>query len=127
MEQHEANAVDVVFIHGLQVDAVIGVYEWEQQITQPLIFDIEMTADQRQAAASDDIAAAINYKTVSERVAQVCREQRVALIERLAQLVAEMILAEFAPDSVTVTLYKPTAVKEARHVGVKITRWRANH
>lgn len=127
MKQHEANAVDVVFIHGLQVDAVIGVYEWEQQITQPLIFDIEMTADQRQAAASDDIAAAINYKTVSERVAQVCREQRVALIERLAQLVAEMILAEFAPDSVTVTLYKPTAVKEARHVGVKITRWRANH
>lgn len=127
MEQHKANAVDVVFIHGLQVDAVIGVYEWEQQITQPLIFDIEMTADQRQAAASDDIAAAINYKTVSERVAQVCREQRVALIERLAQLVAEMILAEFVPDSVTVTLYKPTAVKEARHVGVKITRWRANH
>lgn len=126
MKQQAADAVDVVFIHGLQVDAVIGVYEWEQQITQPLVFDIEMAADQRQAAANDDIAAAINYKTVSERVTQVCREQQVALIERLAQLVAEMILAEFAPEHVTVTLYKPTAVKEARHVGVKITRWQTD-
>lgn len=126
MKQQAADAVDVVFIHGLQVDAVIGVYEWEQQIIQPLVFDIEMAADQRQAAANDDIAAAINYKTVSERVTQVCREQQVALIERLAQLVAEMILAEFAPERVTVTLYKPTAVKEARYVGVKITRWQTD-
>ena len=36
------NSTDTVFIKGLKVDAVIGVYEWEQQIKQPLIYDIEM-------------------------------------------------------------------------------------
>lgn len=117
------NSTDTVFIKGLKVDAVIGVYEWEQKITQPLIFDIEMVGCQYQASQTDDIHDAINYKSVSERVAQVCVANKVALLERLAQLVAEMILAEFAPEKVTVTIHKPTAIKEADSVGVKITRF----
>lgn len=117
------NSTDTVFIKGLKVDAVIGVYEWEQQITQPLIFDIEMVGCQYQASQTDDIADAINYKSVSERVAEVSVANKVALLERLAHLVAEMILAEFAPEKVTVTIHKPTAIKEADSVGVKITRF----
>lgn len=118
-------STDIVFIQGLKVDAVIGVYEWEQKITQPLIFDIEMVGCQQQAAQSDDIHDAINYKSVSERVAQVCVAHQVALLERLAQLVADMILAEFAPEKVTVTIHKPTAIKQADSVGVKISRFQA--
>lgn len=117
------NSTDMVFIKGLKVDAVIGVYEWEQQITQPLIFDIEMVGCQYKASQTDDIHDAINYKSVSERVAEVCVANKVALLERLAHLVAEMILAEFAPEKVTVTIHKPTAIKEADSVGVKITRF----
>lgn len=117
------NSTDTVFVKGLKVDAVIGVYEWEQKITQPLIFDIEMVGCQYQASQTDDIKDAINYKSVSERVAEVSVANKVALLERLAQLVAEMILAEFAPEKVTVTIHKPTAIKEADSVGVKITRF----
>lgn len=120
------NSTDMVFIKGLKVDAVIGVYEWEQQITQPLIFDIEMVGCQYQASQTDDIHDAINYKSVSERVADVCVANKVALLERLAQLVAQMILTEFAPEKVTVTIHKPTAIKAADSVGVKITRFQKN-
>ncbi|ELA08360.1 dihydroneopterin aldolase [Moraxella macacae 0408225] len=114
---------DVVFIKGLKVEAVIGVYEWEQKITQPLIYDIEMYANQQQAAATDKIEHALNYKTVCERIAEVSLANKVALLERLAELVAQMILTEFATNKVTVTIYKPTAIKEADSVGVKITRY----
>lgn len=120
------NSTDTVFIKGLKVDAVIGVFEWEQQITQPLIFDIEMVGCQYQASQTDDIKDAINYKSVSERVAEVSIANKVALLERLAQLVATMILTEFAPEKVTVTIHKPTAIKEADSVGVKITRFLQN-
>ncbi|MFP6813464.1 MAG: dihydroneopterin aldolase [Moraxella sp.] len=120
------NSTDMVFVKGLKVDAVIGVYEWEQQITQPLIFDIEMVGCQYQASQTDNIEDAINYKSVSERVAEVSIANKVALLERLAQLVAEMILAEFAPEKVTVTIHKPTAIKQADSVGVKITRFQQN-
>jgi dihydroneopterin aldolase len=118
------NSTDTVFIKGLKVDAVIGVYEWEQQIKQPLIYDIEMVGCQYQASQTDAIEDAINYKSVSERVAEVSLANKVALLERLAHLVAEMILTEFAPEKVTVTIHKPTAIKEADSVGVKITRFR---
>lgn len=121
--QFISQSTDIVFIKGLKVDAVIGVYEWEQQITQPLVFDIEMVGCQYQASQTDAIADAINYKSVSERVAEVCVANKVALLERLAQLVAEMILTEFLPEKVSVTIHKPMAVKEAESVGVKIVRF----
>lgn len=125
-KKHTGNSTDTVFIKGLKVDAVIGVYEWEQQITQPLIFDIDMVGCQYQASQTDDIDDAINYKSVCERVAAVSVANKVALLERLAQLVADMILNEFAPQQVTVTIHKPTAIKEADSVGVKITRFKEN-
>ena len=116
---------DIVFIEGLRVDAIIGVYEWEQQITQPLIYDIEMAGCQRTAAQSDDIQDAFNYKSVCERIAEISLANRVALLERMAQLVADMILTEFMPKKVTVTIRKPTAIKQANSVGVKISRYLA--
>lgn len=115
---------DIVFIQGLKVEAVIGVYEWEQKITQPLIYDIEMLGCQKTASQTDNIADAIDYKKVCERVAQVSMANKVALLERLAQLVADMILAEFATEQVTITIHKPMAIKEASSVGVKILRRR---
>lgn len=114
---------DVVFIKGLKVDAVIGVYEWEQKITQPLIYDIEMYGSQQQASQTDNINDALNYKTVCERIAEVSLANKVALLERLAELVAQVILSEFATQKVSVTIHKPTAIKEADSVGVRITRF----
>lgn len=117
-------STDTIFINGLKVDAIIGVFEWEQAITQPLIYDIEMVGCQLRASQTDNIQDAINYKTVCERVAYISQANKVALLERLAQLVAEMILTEFCPDKVTITIHKPTAIQNAQSVGVKITRFR---
>ena len=52
---------DLIFIEGLTVFAQIGVYDWEQQIKQKLIFDVEMAWDTRQAAAADDVQLTLNY------------------------------------------------------------------
>lgn len=113
---------DTVFIHGLKVDAIIGVFEWEKNISQPLIYDIEMIGCQRQSAITDNIEDAINYKTVCERVAQISKSHQVSLLEKMAQLVADMILTEFRPEKVIITIHKPTAITNAQSVGVKICR-----
>ncbi|MDP5190127.1 dihydroneopterin aldolase, partial [Rheinheimera baltica] len=46
--------MDIVFIKQLQVDTVIGVYDWEKVIQQRLFLDLALTSDQRDAAANDD-------------------------------------------------------------------------
>ena len=51
---------DVVFVKGLTVEAVIGVYEWERAITQPLLIDIALETDISKAAVSEDVNDALN-------------------------------------------------------------------
>ena len=59
---------DKVFIEGLQIETLIGIYDWERRIRQPLVFDVEMAFDNRKPAASDAIEDTLDYKAVSKRL-----------------------------------------------------------
>ena len=114
--------MDMVFIEGLEVDTVIGVYDWERKIRQPLWFDIEMAFDNRVPAGSDAIEDTLDYKAVSKRVVSYVQSTDFGLVETLAECVAELILSEFPVGRVNLKLSKPGAVRGARAVGVKIVR-----
>lgn len=116
--------MDTVFIEQLEVETLIGIYDWERRIRQPLWFDIEMDFDNRIPAASDEIADTLDYKAVSKRVLAYVGGSGFGLVETLAERVAELILAEFPVSRVQLKLSKPGAVRGARAVGVKITRQR---
>jgi dihydroneopterin aldolase len=117
---------DKVFIEALEVEALIGIYDWERRIRQPLSFDIEMAFDNRKPAASDDIADTLDYKAVSKRVVEFVSQSSFGLVETLADRCAELILAEFGVRHVRLKLSKPGAVRGARAVGVIIERSRAD-
>ena len=114
--------MDHVFIEGLEIEALIGIYDWERRIRQPLVFDIEMAFDNRIPAASDAIGDTLNYKAVSKRVVQYVSESDFGLVETLAERVAAIILEEFGVRRVRLKLSKPGAVRGARAVGVMIER-----
>ena len=114
--------MDHVFIEDLEIEALIGIYDWERRIRQPLVFDIEMAFDNRIPAASDAIGDTLNYKAVSKRVVQYVSESDFGLVETLAERVAAIILEEFGVQRVRLKLSKPGAVRGARAVGVMIER-----
>lgn len=114
---------DVVFVKGLKVEAVIGVYAWERAITQPLLIDIALETDISRAAASDDVNDALNYKAVCDDVSRLCQEVQAQLLEHLAEKVATMLLTDYACHKVTLSIAKPTAITQADGVGVQITRY----
>ena len=60
--------MDKVFINNLEVEAVIGIFQWEREVRQLISVDIEMDFDNKTAAQSDDIKDALNYKLVGKRV-----------------------------------------------------------
>ncbi|RUO62909.1 dihydroneopterin aldolase [Pseudidiomarina planktonica] len=113
---------DQVLIDGLKVDTVIGVYDWEKQIKQQLSIDLAMAWDNRPAAASDDLADALDYASVAEAVTNLIQQRPRQLIEQVAEEVAQLLLTEFKVTEVTVTVAKPGAVPAANSVAVKITR-----
>lgn len=117
--------MDKVFIEALEVECVIGIYEWERKIRQPVVLDIEMDFDNRKPAASDDIADTLDYKAVSKRLIQFVSESEFGLVERLAEHCCAIVLDEFAVTRVKLKLSKIGAVRGAKAVGVIIERSRA--
>lgn len=116
--------MDKVFIEALEIECVIGIYDWERKIRQPVVLDIEMDFDNRKPAASDDIADTLDYKAVSKRLIQFVSESSFGLVERLAEHCCAIILDEFAVERVRLKLSKPGAVRGAKAVGVIIERTR---
>ncbi|AJB72389.1 bifunctional dihydroneopterin aldolase/7,8-dihydroneopterin epimerase [Enterobacter hormaechei] len=114
--------MDIVFIEQLSVITTIGVYDWEQTIEQKLVFDIEMGWDNRKSAKSDDVNDCLSYADISETVIGHVEGQRFALVERVAEEVAELLLNKFNSPWVRIKLSKPGAVARAANVGVIIER-----
>ncbi len=114
--------MDIVFLRGLRIETVIGIYDWEKEIKQPVILDIEMSTDVACAARTDRIEDAVDYKAVSKRLKQFVGESRFELVETLAERCAEIILAEFNIGWLRLTLNKVGAVTDAGDVGVIIER-----
>ena len=114
--------MDIVFIEQLSVITTIGVYDWEQTIEQKLVFDIEMGWENRKSAKSDDVNDCLSYADISETVIGHVEGQRFALVERVAEEVAELLLKKFNSQWVRIKLSKPGAVARAANVGVIIER-----
>lgn len=113
---------DRIFIEELTVFAQIGIYDWEQQIKQKLIFDIEMAWDSRKAAETDDVTFCLNYAEVSEFIITYVQAKPFLLIERVANEVAEQLQTQFGITWLRLRLSKPKAVAQARNVGIIIER-----
>jgi dihydroneopterin aldolase len=114
--------MDIVFIRELRIETVIGIYEWERNIRQPVILDLEMGADIARAAASDAIEDTLDYKAVSKRLIEFVEASKFQLVETLAERCAEIVLREFQVPWVRLTLNKIGALSAARDVGVVIER-----
>lgn len=115
---------DRILIEGLQVEALVGVYDHERAAPQPLLFDLELSCDNRVPAASDAVADTVDYAAVCEAVRRFASAQRPQLLETLAEGLAGELLRGFAVAMVRVRIRKPVAAKAlgATSVGVEIER-----
>jgi 7,8-dihydroneopterin aldolase/epimerase/oxygenase len=100
---------DNVSIRDLSVAAVIGWHPWEREIEQTLLFNVDMAADVRRAAATDDLADALDYSAVAAVIATVVRDGQFRLIETAAERVAGHLLAAFPLTALRLELRKPIA------------------
>jgi len=116
--------MDKIFIHALKTEAIIGIFDWERQVKQTVIVDIEISADIRKAALSDSIDDTLNYKRVAKRVLTFVEESKFHLVETLAEHIAMLILDDFGITWVRISLSKPGAIRSSRDVGVVLERGR---
>lgn len=116
--------MDKIIIRDLLVRGIIGINPDEREKEQDILINIVLYADIRQAAASDDIQYAANYKSITKRVIQHVKESADFLVEKLVSDIARLILTEFPVQRVMVRVEKPTALRFAQSVGIEIERSR---
>ena len=114
--------MDLVYIRGLKADAVIGVYDWERDIRQTLVLDLEMASDTRRGAASDAIADALDYAAISDAITALVEASSFQLLESLAEAVSSLVMQRFGVPWLRLRVGKPGAVAAANDVGVVIER-----
>jgi 7,8-dihydroneopterin aldolase/epimerase/oxygenase len=100
---------DYVSIKDLSVPAVIGVHDWEREVEQTLVISVDMVADVQKAAASDNLADALDYSAVASTITAIVRDGKFHLIETAAERVAERLLADFPVTRLRLELRKPIA------------------
>ena len=119
--------MDTIFIRELTVETVIGIYDWEREIKQPVLFDLEMACDVARAAASDSVDDTLNYKDVCKRVIAFVEASEFQLVETLAERVAQLIISEFQVPWIRLQVNKKGALRGAMDVGVRIERGSPNN
>ena len=114
--------MDIIFLRGLHIETIIGIYDWERESKQTVILDIEMATDIRKAADSDSIEDALDYKAVSKRLISFVEESRFFLVEKLSEEIAKILLSEFNVPWLRLSLNKKGAIRGASDVGIIIER-----
>jgi dihydroneopterin aldolase len=117
--------MDIIYLHDLKIECIIGIWEWERRVRQTIVLDLDMAADIRRAAATDNIEDTLNYKAVAKRLLDYVGNSQFQLVETLAEKVAEILLTEFRLKWVRVRVNKKGAVRGASDVGVIIERGEA--
>jgi dihydroneopterin aldolase len=120
-------AQDWVYIRGLEVQTRIGAFAWEREILQTLRFDVDMQTDIRPAAASDDLADALDYKRVSKRIIALVGDCEYELVESIMELVARTLITEFNVPRLKLRVDKSGALRGADGVGLMIERVAADY
>lgn len=117
--------MDAIIIEGLKVDTVVGCFNWERQIIQPLMLDLTIQTNLEQASNSDELADTLNYAEICEISAKVIQDAAPKLIEHAAKLVLNALFTTFPTiESIMISIRKPAIIPQANSVGIRLERHR---
>jgi dihydroneopterin aldolase len=114
--------MDIVFISELKLDALIGIYAWEQETPQTIQLDVEIAVDAARCARSGKITDTVDYAKVVARCGELVSGRHFTLLEKLAEELAAIVMGEFGAPWVRVTVAKLAPIRGVKKLGVSIER-----
>ena len=109
-------------ITDLNIRTIIGANDWEREIKQDVLINIDIEFNASKAIKTDQLNDTIDYKTLTKEIIQRVQNSKFVLIEKLADSVLKIILNNKLVQSATVRIDKPLALRFAKSVSVELTR-----
>jgi len=117
-------STDKILIKDLMVRGIVGLNDWEREKRQDILINLTLDVDARAAGASDDVAQALNYRTVTKDVIDYVEGSGHFLVEALATAIARIAVVDHGALRARVRVEKPGALRFASSVGIEIERGR---
>jgi dihydroneopterin aldolase len=114
--------MDTISIQEFRVETLVGFYEWERQLPQPIELNLEFAIPANRAGRSDRIRDTIDYGAVVARIRQALGDTQFLLLERVCEHVADILLTEFKSPWVRVSAAKIGLMRGVKRLGVTIER-----
>lgn len=114
--------MDIIFIREFRLSIKVGMYDWERVVPQTVQFDLEIGIPGAHASQSDAIDDTIDYAKVVHRIEDSLRDNKIELLEKLAEHIAGLVMGEFKAPWVKVSVTKLAALKNVKQLGVTIER-----
>lgn len=118
---------DRIELRGLRLVGIVGVLPEERTRAQPLELDVDLLVDTAAAGASDALEDTVDYGAVCDVLAAVVAELQPQLLERLAVVAAETVLASdgrIAAVELSVRKLRPPVPHALAGSGVRVRRAR---
>lgn len=124
MGSYDLENQDFIFLTGLRISCIIGIFDWERRQKQDVVLDLRFPTNVRKASLNDHIDDAVDYKRIAKAAIAFVEKSRFELVETLAERLADYLLVNFQLPELFIRLSKPGAVRGSKDVGVEITRTR---
>ncbi|MEM7335983.1 MAG: dihydroneopterin aldolase [Chloroflexota bacterium] len=116
--------MDKIIVRDLLLRGIIGINPDERVKKQDILINLVIDADIRQAAQSDNIEDAVDYKSITKKIIQHVEASSDFLVEKLVTDIARLVIKDFGVSKVMVRVEKPGALRFAESVGIEIVRTR---
>jgi dihydroneopterin aldolase len=114
--------MDITYIHGFEIQTIIGIFDWERENKQALFIDLDIGNNFSNAIYSDKISDCIDYTQVCKEINNLANNHSYQLLESFAEQISQIIINQFHAQWVRVKINKPMAIKNAQSTGVIIER-----
>lgn len=114
--------MDKIILDRLEVECVIGIFDWEREIKQKVLISFELDCDLAEAVRTDDIRSTVDYKSISKDILALVEPSRFYLIETMAEKIAGLCLGYKGVSRAAVTVSKPGAIRNSENVSVTVVR-----
>jgi FolB domain-containing protein len=116
--------MDKVVIKNILARGIIGIREWERDLPQDILINIDIYTAVRMQNAPDNISECVDYSKLTKKVIYHAETAKRFTVEALADDIAQICLEDPRVLKTTVRVEKPGAVRFAESVGVEIERIR---
>ena len=103
-----------IFVKDLEIEAVIGIFDWEREVKQLIKISYEVEVDIKKAFKSDNIEDTFDYKTTSKKIIKFVEKSSFQLIEALAEKISKNIMHDDRVLNLSLSVSKPWDIRGSK-------------